>query len=43
MNELLAERERALQQTYAELESVISKNTAQANWLTSQEKTSSLG
>jgi flagellar hook-associated protein 2 len=38
MNEVLAQRERALQQTYAELESVISVNTAQASWLTSQEK-----
>ncbi len=36
MNEMLAHREKALQATYAELESVISRNTAQSNWLTSQ-------
>jgi len=39
LNEALAQRERALQQTYAKLEAVISQNTAQSNWLTSQEKT----
>ncbi len=37
MNEMLAVREKALQATYAELESAISRNTSQANWLTSQE------
>ncbi|MGA9875591.1 MAG: flagellar filament capping protein FliD [Solirubrobacteraceae bacterium] len=37
MNEMLTEREKALQNTYAELESAISKNTSQADWLTSQE------
>jgi len=36
MNELLAVREKALQQTYAQLEGVISQNTAQSNWLVSQ-------
>ena len=38
MNELLAQREKALQATYAQLEAVISKNTAQGDWLTSQEE-----
>jgi flagellar hook-associated protein 2 len=38
MNEMLAQRERALQATYAQLEAVISKNTAQGDWLTSQEE-----
>ncbi len=37
MNEMLAVREKALQATYAELESAISRNTSQAQWLTSQE------
>ncbi len=37
MNEMLLVREKALQATYAELESAISRNTSQANWLTSQE------
>jgi flagellar hook-associated protein 2 len=36
MNELLALREKALQATYANLESVISRNTAQSDWLTQQ-------
>jgi flagellar hook-associated protein 2 len=36
MNELLAVREKALQATYAELESVMSRNSSQASWLTSQ-------
>ncbi|MGO9321046.1 MAG: flagellar filament capping protein FliD [Solirubrobacteraceae bacterium] len=36
MNELLAQREKALQATYAKLEAVISKNTAQSDWLTEQ-------
>ena len=36
MNEILLVREKALQQTYAELESIISQNTAQSNWLVSQ-------
>ncbi|HXC24215.1 MAG TPA: flagellar filament capping protein FliD [Solirubrobacteraceae bacterium] len=36
MNELLLVREKALQVTYAELESVMSKNSSQASWLTSQ-------
>jgi flagellar hook-associated protein 2 len=36
MNELLAQREKALQQTYAELEAVISRNTSQSSWLTQQ-------
>jgi flagellar hook-associated protein 2 len=38
MNEMLAHREKALQATYAELESVISKNSAQGDWLTQQEE-----
>jgi flagellar hook-associated protein 2 len=37
MNEMLAVREKALQATYSQLESAISKNTSQADWLTSQE------
>ncbi len=37
MNEMLAVREKALQATYAQLESAISQNTSQADWLTSQE------
>jgi len=41
MNEMLAEREKALQETYAKLEAVISKNTAQGAWLS--EQTTSLG
>jgi flagellar hook-associated protein 2 len=36
MNEMLAQREKALQQTYAALEGVISKNTSQSTWLTQQ-------
>ncbi|HSZ15418.1 MAG TPA: flagellar filament capping protein FliD [Solirubrobacteraceae bacterium] len=36
LNELLAQREKALQATYAKLESVISKNTSQSSWLTQQ-------
>ncbi|MGO9762987.1 MAG: flagellar filament capping protein FliD [Solirubrobacteraceae bacterium] len=36
MNEMLANREKALQATYAKLEAVISKNTAQSDWLTEQ-------
>ncbi len=39
MNELLAQREKALQATYAELEAVISRNTAQSDWLTQQSET----
>jgi flagellar hook-associated protein 2 len=38
MNEMLAQREKALQATYAQLEAAISKNTAQGDWLTSQEE-----
>jgi flagellar hook-associated protein 2 len=38
MNEMLAQREKSLQRTYAELESVISRNTTQSDWLTSQEE-----
>ena len=38
MNEMLAQREKTLQATYAELESVMSQNTSQSTWLTSQEK-----
>jgi flagellar hook-associated protein 2 len=36
MNAMLAVRQKALEQTYARLESVISKNTATGNWLTEQ-------
>jgi flagellar hook-associated protein 2 len=36
LNELLAQREKALQETYAELESVISRNTSQSSWLSQQ-------
>jgi flagellar hook-associated protein 2 len=36
MNEMLAVRQKALQQTYARLEGVISKNSAQSSWLTGQ-------
>ncbi len=36
LNELLVQREKALQATYAALEGVISRNTAQSSWLTQQ-------
>jgi len=36
MNENLAVRQKALEQTYAQLEAIISKNTAQSSWLTTQ-------
>jgi len=36
MNEVLAAREKALQATYAQLEGVISQNSAQSSWLTSE-------
>jgi flagellar hook-associated protein 2 len=36
MNELLVVREKSLQTTYAQLEGVLSKNSSQASWLTSQ-------
>ncbi len=36
MNEMLAVREKALQATYAELEAVISQNSAKSDWLTQQ-------
>jgi len=36
LNELLAQREKALQATYAALEGVISRNTAQSSWLSQQ-------
>jgi flagellar hook-associated protein 2 len=38
MNELLAHREKSLQATYAALEGVISRNTAQSAWLTQQQE-----
>lgn len=38
MNESLAHREKALQETYAALEGVISRNSAQSAWLTQQEE-----
>lgn len=37
MNEMLAQREKALQATYSQLESALSQNASQAAWLTSQE------
>ena len=40
MNEMLAHREKALQATYAQLEGVISRDTTQSAWLTSQEESS---
>ena len=36
MNEMLEVRQKALEETYAELESLISRNEAQSSWLTSQ-------
>jgi flagellar hook-associated protein 2 len=36
MNEILAVRQRALEHTYAQLEAVISRNSAQTSWLASQ-------
>jgi flagellar hook-associated protein 2 len=36
MNEMLAVRQKALQATYSALEGVLSKNSAQGSWLTSQ-------
>jgi flagellar hook-associated protein 2 len=36
MNQMLLVRQKALEQTYAQLESIISRNTAQGAWLTSQ-------
>ncbi len=36
MNELLAQREKSLQATYAALEGVISRNTSQSSWLAQQ-------
>jgi flagellar hook-associated protein 2 len=36
MNEILEVRQKALEQTYAELEAVISQNSAQSSWLTQQ-------
>jgi flagellar hook-associated protein 2 len=38
MNEMLAHREKALQETYAALESAISQNTEQGDWLTEYEE-----
>jgi flagellar hook-associated protein 2 len=38
MNEMLAHREKSLQATYAALEGVISRNSAQSAWLTQQEE-----
>jgi flagellar hook-associated protein 2 len=38
LNEVLAQREKALQATYAKLEGVISQNTSQSSWLASQER-----
>ena len=36
MNEVLAVREKALIQTYAKLEGIISQNNSQTSWLASQ-------
>jgi flagellar hook-associated protein 2 len=36
MNEMIAVRQKALEATYAKLEGVINKNSAQASWLTQQ-------
>jgi flagellar hook-associated protein 2 len=36
MNEILAVRQKALEQTYAHLETVISRNSSQSSWLSSQ-------
>jgi flagellar hook-associated protein 2 len=36
MNEMLLQREKALQATYAQLEAVISRNSSQSSWLTQQ-------
>jgi flagellar hook-associated protein 2 len=36
MNEILEVRQRALEQTYAALETLMSRNSAQSSWLTSQ-------
>jgi len=38
MSQMLLVRQKALEQTYAQLESIISRNTAQSSWLTSQTK-----
>jgi flagellar hook-associated protein 2 len=36
MNQMLEVRQKALEQTYAQLEAIISRNSAQSSWLTSQ-------
>jgi len=36
MNQMLAVRQKSLEQTYAQLEAIISHNTTQGAWLTSQ-------
>ena len=36
MNQMLAVRQKSLEQTYSQLEAIISRNTAQSSWLTSQ-------
>ncbi len=36
MSQMLLVRQKALEQTYAQLESIISRNSAQSSWLTSQ-------
>jgi flagellar capping protein FliD len=36
MNEILTVRQKALEQTYARLETVISRNSSQSSWLSSQ-------
>jgi flagellar hook-associated protein 2 len=39
MNELLLQREKSLQETYAKLEGIISQNSSQATWISSQAAT----
>jgi flagellar hook-associated protein 2 len=38
MNRMLLVRQKALEQTYSQLEGIISRNSAQSSWLTSQSK-----
>ncbi len=38
MSQMLLVRQKALEQTYAQLETIISRNSAQSSWLTSQTK-----
>ncbi len=36
MSQMLLVRQKALEQTYAQLETIISRNSTQSSWLTSQ-------